>query len=265
MFLVSFICGISVVYLLCNAISFEAVSFEKINKIRESEIVEGNYEIENWSVYEKNGKRLFFCDGSLYEYSPKYMIFRLSNGLLFGNAFDTTALNNKNEYDSLGFPYMKYGNLLWMTKNLSVHPKEKDLVMFDAVTGLKVVPRSICLYEKESNCDKYGRFYDYSMALSVCPDGWRLPKDEEWRTLKGKIDSLKFADVFAGSCQKNDSGIYECEDNGTVAVWWSSSVANTVGDLSMCLEEHNLIYVAAEKENDIALHTVRCVKDASAQ
>jgi uncharacterized protein (TIGR02145 family) len=33
------------------------------------------------------------------------------------------------------------------------------------------------------NCDKYGRLYDWSTALTVCPDGWHLPSDEEWTIL----------------------------------------------------------------------------------
>jgi len=32
-------------------------------------------------------------------------------------------------------------------------------------------------------CDKYGRLYDWATALTVCPDGWHLPSDEEWTAL----------------------------------------------------------------------------------
>lgn len=124
------------------------VQSEKIDKIRTSEIAEGNYEIENWTAYEKKGDRLFFCDGSLYEFSPKYVFFRLTNGLLFGNSFKESTLYEESEKDSQEYPYMRIGNLLWMAKNLSIQPKEKDLVFFDAVAGLKIMPRSACLYSR---------------------------------------------------------------------------------------------------------------------
>ena len=84
-FLVGFICAIIVVFLLCNANIFNGadISSGKINVVRAIEIAEGNYEIENWTAYEEKNGRLLFCDGSLFEYGPKYAIFRLSNGFLF--------------------------------------------------------------------------------------------------------------------------------------------------------------------------------------
>jgi len=40
------------------------------------------------------------------------------------------------------------------------------------------------------NCDQYGRMYDWETALSVCPDGWHLPDDDEWVILEGRADSM---------------------------------------------------------------------------
>lgn len=264
-FLIGFICGVIVVFLLCD-IDFLIgvdVQSEKIDKIRTSEIAEGNYEIENWTAYEKKGDRLFFCDGSLYEFSPKYVLFRLTNGLLFGNSFKESTLYEESEKDSQEYPYMRIGNLLWMAKNLSIQPKEKDLVFFDAVAGLKIMPRSACLYNKESNCGKYGRFYDYSLALSICPDGWRLPKNEEWATLKGKVGKLKFVNEFAGFCRKNDSGIYEYVHEGTAATWWSDGPVNTDEDSGIFLDDNEFYYIYAENKDDFSLRSVRCVKEVS--
>ena len=160
------------------------------------------------------------------------------------------------------YPYIRLGNLLWMKENLSIQPKEKDFVLFDAVAGLKVMPKSTCMNEKKSDCEKYGRFYDFSSALSVCPSGWRLPKNEDWMTLKGKVDSLKFANVFAGSCRKNDSGIYECLNEGTDAIWWSDAPDGNAENSNIILNDDNsFFYIAAEQKNDFTLHTVRCVKE----
>ena len=48
---------------------------------------------------------------------------------------------------------------------------------------------SWCYENDPSNCETYGRLYDWSTAVSVCPDGWHLPTDDEWKTLLGFVDS----------------------------------------------------------------------------
>ena len=52
---------------------------------------------------------------------------------------------------------------------------------------------SRCYDDLEANCNTYGRLYNWSTAMGVCPSGWHLPSDDEWQTL---ID-------FAGG---NDAG-----------------------------------------------------------
>ena len=42
---------------------------------------------------------------------------------------------------------------------------------------------SVCLDNKKSKCAKYGRYYICYSAKSACPDGWRLPTAEDFRTL----------------------------------------------------------------------------------
>ncbi|BDS10070.1 FISUMP domain-containing protein [Aureispira anguillae] len=38
---------------------------------------------------------------------------------------------------------------------------------------------------------EYGRLYSYDQALKVCPNGWHLPTDEEWRTLEEALGMTK--------------------------------------------------------------------------
>jgi uncharacterized protein (TIGR02145 family) len=42
---------------------------------------------------------------------------------------------------------------------------------------------SWCYGNDDSNCDKYGRLYNWSAATLVCPTGWHLPTREEWGAL----------------------------------------------------------------------------------
>jgi uncharacterized protein (TIGR02145 family) len=59
------------------------------------------------------------------------------------------------------------GGKKWMAENLNVK------------TGT-----SWCYGNQESNCKKYGRLYSWSTAAKMaCPNGWRLPTQDEWAAL----------------------------------------------------------------------------------
>lgn len=44
-------------------------------------------------------------------------------------------------------------------------------------------PDSWCYDNEKSNCAKHGRLYTWETAIKACPDGWRLPTDNEWRNM----------------------------------------------------------------------------------
>jgi uncharacterized protein (TIGR02145 family) len=58
------------------------------------------------------------------------------------------------------------GGQRWMAENLNYR------------TG-----KSWCSGNNNSNCDKYGRLYDFRTAIAVCPTGWHLPSRTEWDNL----------------------------------------------------------------------------------
>jgi len=63
---------------------------------------------------------------------------------------------------------VRIGGNVWMAENLQYTPK----------TG-----NSWCYKDDNSNCDKYGRLYDWNTAKQVCPKGWHLPDRWEWKQL----------------------------------------------------------------------------------
>jgi len=64
------------------------------------------------------------------------------------------------------------GDQVWMAENLNCN-----------VSGSK------CYNNQESNCQKYGRLYNWETAMKVCPEGWHLPSQEEWLTLRRYINN----------------------------------------------------------------------------
>lgn len=78
------------------------------------------------------------------------------------------------ERDGSTYRWVRYGNLDWMEDNFRYN-------MNDANNCL--------LYERHEDDqpvdpEKYGRIYTYAGAIAACPDGWRLPTDEDWKNLE---------------------------------------------------------------------------------
>ena len=74
--------------------------------------------------------------------------------------------------DNEDYKWTIIGNQIWMAENLNY----------------KTVYGSWCYDDKESNCNTYGRLYNWETAKKACPDGWHLPTDEEWKELERQLE-----------------------------------------------------------------------------
>jgi TolB-like protein len=53
--------------------------------------------------------------------------------------------------------------------------------------------KSWCYGNNNSNCDKYGRLYDWKTAKTVCPAGFHLPSRQEWNNLVTAVGGKEVA------------------------------------------------------------------------
>ncbi|GBU26335.1 hypothetical protein R83H12_03031 [Fibrobacteria bacterium R8-3-H12] len=106
---------------------------------------------------------------------------------------------------------VKIGEQVWMAKNLNYRGIEPDTL-------------GKCSANDPSNCNKYGRLYNWATAMGIdakyndqswsgsdvkhrgiCPSGWHIPSDAEWDVLMIFINP---------SCPPHPKSFY-CDDVGT--------------------------------------------------
>jgi len=158
--------------------------------------------------------------------------------------------------DGRVYKTVKIGNQVWLAENLA--------------------------YEAEgSECYdiKYGRLYNWNVAMKACPPGWHLPSDDEWQTL---VDSAGGEDIAGkrlktkSGWRKNGNGTDDfgfaalpgghgyfdgsVEDVGKDGYWWSSTE-----DGSDTAYRWNINYdydILDEDDYDKGyLFSIRCIKD----
>ena len=196
----------------------------------------------------------------------------------------SVGISSSSGYDSLSYQgktykTVKIGSQIWMAENLN----------YD-VSGSK------CYDNKEINCDKYGRLYDWATAMGIeakynskelgesdvkhqgiCPSGWHIPSDDDWEILMDYVgwpagtqlkanigwnengsgtDAYGFS-ALPGGGGYSSGNFYYAGDDG---YWWSASEYNS--------DVANRIYMSYLNEDvfwygyyKMLLLSVRCLQD----
>ena len=100
--------------------------------------------------------------------------------------------------DGQMYKTVKIGTQTWMARNINY----------------KTESGSWCYNDSVSYCKKYGRLYDGWAAEKACPQGWKLPSNQEWENLVRASGGKK----IAGKKLKSKSGWNEnrgMDGNGT--------------------------------------------------
>ena len=82
----------------------------------------------------------------------------------------------------------------WLKENLNIG----NMIAGEANMQNDGIIEKYCYNNDETNCTEYGGFYqwnemmDYNItpgSQGICPDGWHIPTDGDWKILEGSVDS----------------------------------------------------------------------------
>jgi uncharacterized protein (TIGR02145 family) len=163
--------------------------------------------------------------------------------------------------DGKTYKTVTIGAKRWMAENLNIKTEG-----------------SWCYDNKESNCDKYGRLYDWGAAMRACPSGWHLPTHMEWddlvksadgnkagKTLKSssgwknrgnETDTYGFS-ALPGGLRLSDGIFYNAGDDGS---WWTATEYDASDAYARHMDYDNA-NVYPYNLNKNGAFSVRCVRD----
>jgi uncharacterized protein (TIGR02145 family) len=156
--------------------------------------------------------------------------------------------------DGKTYKIVKIGSQIWMAENLN----------------FKTSKGSWCYDDKNLNCNEFGRLYDWETAKTVCPEGWHLPSESEFKTLLRYVES-NGTNVFGDLVIDGNSGFSallggrrysdnECTSLGEFGHFWSSSASDFSRAWSLLIYKHTETVNMRSSFTSIG-YSVRCVKN----
>ncbi len=194
-------------------------------------------------TYEKKGsdKAIGYYSDVIEKYPDQSDLAELARGRIAKLKDANTFIDPR---DGHKYRWVKIGSQIWMAENLAYMPhvnppkKQEDGIWVYDYDGEDVAEA-----KATDNYQKYGCLYDWAMAMDIdtkyleqpwngnsekhqgiCPPGWHLPTDGEWKTLEkslGMSDSL--ADVMEDTRSAYESYYPQSKDYVPVGKYLKSS------------------------------------------
>ncbi len=163
--------------------------------------------------------------------------------------------------DGKSYETLQIGEQCWMAENLNY-----------ADEG------SWCYEDDVANCNKYGRLYNWYKAKAACPEGWRLPDDNDWIELQSSIGNPVGGRMKAvtgwnppNTDASNESGFTGLPGGmressgrytsiGNMGIWWSETDHITSDPIARLLlyDKNDVWTLSSNKSSGLS---VRCLKE----
>ena len=145
---------------------------------------------------------------------------------------------------------VKIGDQVWFSENLNY-----------SMDG------SYCFDDNSENCEIFGRLYTWDAAMKACPEGWRLPSDEDFSTLyKLQLKSTSWFgnDFLVISTGYRDTGS-RYEDLGKYAFFWTSTEEQYIHEDAVDFRFEKSSFMGSFHDNKAIGFSVRCIKGSQAE
>lgn len=86
--------------------------------------------------------------------------------------------------DGHEYRWVRYGNTDWMAENMAFDLNNSDLCQAYIDYEAQSASAEQRAENGRKNVARFGFCYNLEGAQKACPDGWRLPTDEDWRKLE---------------------------------------------------------------------------------
>ena len=133
-------------------------------------------------------------------------------------------------YDGVTYNTVQIGNQCWFKENLRT-TKYNDGTSITKITNnstwKSTTSGAYCCYNNNtSNCDTYGALYNWYAVETgkLCPSGWHVPTDGEWKTLEMSLGMTQ-AEADATGWRGTDQG---SKLAGNASLWTDGALDQNV-------------------------------------
>ena len=133
------------------------------------------------------------------------------------------------DLDGNVYTSVSIGAQVWMVENMRATELKDGTpinLVTDGTTWGASITAGYCWYNNNEVVNKstYGAIYNWTAALNVCPVGWHLPTDEEWKILE-RNQNMNNSDADATGWRYSGLVGGKLKESGTLH--WTISAAGT--------------------------------------